>query len=219
MLHPTPIGALPAATESTRRSSPHRALSRTRPTVTSSARTQLRLFLFCVNGVYCVHFSPVLSSMNAIDSRLKTPTIVSLPPRSIKVAELPSSLPTPSSLPPLGSLSLAGVDATVPELARAAPCDRDHAIRQSPAIRGDSPEFVHTVCRRRPQPETCPNPVQASPILPGQAFAIARSSPSTVVRSHKFKDKPKTLIYVLNHVLNLVNCCNMEIMRFGDSCV
>jgi hypothetical protein len=211
MHHPTPIGALLAATEPTRRCSPHRALSRARPTATSSARTQLRLFLFCVNGVYCVRFSPLLSSMNAIDSRLKTPTVVSLPPRSIKVAELPSSLPTPSSLPPLGSISLVDVDATAPDLARAAPCDRDHAVHQSPAIRGYSPEFVHTVCRRRPQPETCPNPVQASSILLGQAFAIARSSPFTVVRSHKVKDKPKTLIYVLNHVLNLVNCCNMEI--------
>jgi hypothetical protein len=71
----------------------------TEPTATSSARTQLRLFLLCVNGVYCVCFSPLLSSMNAIDSRLKIPTVVSLLPRSIKVAELPSSLPTPSSLP------------------------------------------------------------------------------------------------------------------------
>jgi hypothetical protein len=39
--------------------------------------------------------------------------------------------------------------------------------------------------------ETCPNPVQASPISPYQAFAIARSSPFAVVRSSKVEDNPK----------------------------
>jgi hypothetical protein len=68
--------------------------------------------------------------------------------------------------------------------------------------------------RRRASPETWPNPIQASPIPPCQAFAIACSSPFTVVRSPKVEDN--TLIYFLNHILNLVIYrCNIDaIWRF-----
>jgi hypothetical protein len=60
-----------------------------------------------------------------------------------------------------------------------------------------------------------PRPSLADPVVPSLRL-VARSSPFAVVRSPKVEDKPKTLIYFLKHVLDLVNyCCNIDaIWRF-----
>jgi hypothetical protein len=70
-------------------------------------------------------------------------------------------------------------------------CPRSTSSELRPTSRTPVCPHSTTTTRRRASPETCRNPVQASPILPYQAFAIARSSPFAVVRSSKVEDNPK----------------------------
>jgi hypothetical protein len=77
-------------------------------------------------------------------------------------------------------------------------CPRSTSSKLRPTSRTPVRPHSSTTARRRASPETCPNPVQASPISPYQAFAIARSSPFVVVRSPKVDNNP--LMYFLNHV-------------------
>jgi hypothetical protein len=81
-----------------------------------------------------------------------------------------------------------------------------------------------TVCIRGASPKFAPHRPNASPELRRSPSTRPRSTPATVptpfaiVRSHKVEDN--TIIYFLNHVLNLaIYRCNIMMMRFGDSCM
>jgi hypothetical protein len=106
------------------------------------------------------------------------------------------SLPTPSSLPPLGSLSLAVRPREV----------RRRTVRARLSFNGAPPV-----------PTRCPS----FAVRPGVREAHPRSTPATVptpfavIRSPKVEDNPKQFefIFIMIEFMNFVNyCCNFEMM-------
>jgi hypothetical protein len=73
------------------------------------------------------------------------------------------------------------------------------------------------VVPRRRRARTLSKPRRSMPAV-SSIHLDARPNPSAV--RPKVDDNPKTSIYFLKHVLIVVNyCCNIETMRFGDSCI
>jgi hypothetical protein len=194
-----------------------------------------------VNGASIRPFpSPLL--LHAINGALKPwSTVLPLPapfalPRRYKSR---TQAPSCRSQPPLSSrvpLALGPRDSreavrwcrwnaipasSKPHLSSPLPTRPAYAVPSSPSW-SSSPDCPHPYAiRRRASPETCPNLVQASPISAVPSIHIVvRSSLFVVVRSPKVKDKPKTLIYFLNHVwitLLILWIIVVMLMRFDDS--
>jgi hypothetical protein len=137
------------------------------------------------NGAFTATVTPSPHSssikINAIDGHETPPTTSALPPSLYKTPVEPFSLPTPSSLPPLGSLSLAIRRREVHHrTVRAAP-------RWSPTC-CQTP--AHAVPSSSPD-SPCPSAVhRSSPVLARRtSFAIRGASPE--VASHRLKASPE----------------------------